>query len=118
MFYNIYSQIILNNKNEYEKVFSINKIPEDNQIKDNIKTIKKKRLSTFETDYNNNRSYCENIFIDNNKNYINIDDIDKIINIIIENGFTIDTEITKLLTQNKKIIPNSDKILVFVIKQI
>lgn len=110
--FQIFTNIILNNiTHEYEKIYVINKYI--SELSDHIKLIKSKKISPFKE---NSSNYCEYAFIDENGEYIKIDNISEILTILNDKNLTVDTSLTKTILQNKKLTSNTGKSLVFIVK--
>ena len=94
----------------YKNIIILSKIPEnDNEIKKHIRTIPRNKLSPFKTfDCCNEKPHCVYAFIDlNNRDFISIENIDKVISILTL-GYIIDYDLTKIMLKNK-----TDKNLLF-----
>ena len=110
--FSIKTEIYLDKYNDcYRKILVINKNPGDVHLNSYLKTIKKEKLSPFTYDNccNNYQSTHSSVAIMNptNKNdFLPLENIGDFFTILIENGYKIDTEITKMLQQSSEKINN------------
>lgn len=107
--YSIYLEPILENcSNEYKNVLTINKLP-NGPLSNLVTQVNTKKLSSFKS--YNSPCNCKYIFhkIDS-QFYMDEDDILDLFSFCIENGYTINKDITKILntanivTDNKRLI--------------
>jgi len=96
---------------EYKKIISINSLPEGN-LSNYVKKVKLPKLSPFK----NNTSCCSNkcctyvlCDFDNTNKFMCVDDIPALFTFLYENDYTINTELTKLISEGE--IKLTDKIL-------
>lgn len=85
----------------YNNVVVLNKEP-NGELKNSVKAISFKRLSPFKTfDCCNEFSKCQYVFVDKYGDLMNINEIDRIVDIIINSGYEIDYELTKIMKKGK-----------------
>jgi len=104
--YQLNTQVYLDNYNKcYTNIISISKNPNDPSLNHIIKTISRQKLSIFD-----NLSPCCDVpsclpvFINpNNNNFIKENELDILFTELVNAGYTIEYEMTKLV-KNKKII--------------
>ena len=111
--YSISNEIYLDKFNKcYKKILSINNKPNDISLNNIIKTIKREKLSIYDyTDCCNDRPNCIHVFINGNGIFYTLNDIDELINILINSGYKIEYELSKLMTEKV------DKTLLFYISK-
>ncbi len=90
----------------YLDLITINKNPTNNPL---IKQLHFNKISPYEI--NNNRCLYAFINPDNNK-LLTIDDIDVVLNILIDDGFTVDYHLTTTLIKSK----NNKNLIYFLFK--
>ena len=101
--FQLYNHIYLNNFNGcYEKIIIINRDPKDDKLKKYIKVIKQQTLSPFKSfDCCEEPTYCTFAFINPKTNkFIKKREIDLLFTILIDNGYSIQYEMTKLFNNN------------------
>jgi len=83
-------------------------------MKNHIKTISRKTLSPFKTfDCCKETSHCAHAFVDENtKEFIDIENIDVVMNLLNTLGYSLDFDLTKIMLKNK----SSKNLLFYVIK--
>lgn len=108
--YTLKSQIYLDKINqEYKKIIVINKLPLG-ILKNNVIRLRNEKLSIFDI----NNEPCLYALKDPNTNeLLELDNITEIFTYLIENGYEIDTSISKLLLKNN----NTNKDFICVIKE-
>ena len=94
----------------YKNIIALSKKPKS--FSNFVKQLERQNLSPFRTfDCCDTKDHCIFAFYNNEKHDLfNYDQIDKVITLIIENGYKIDYELTKIMIKNK-----SDKDLIFYI---
>jgi len=107
--YQIKEDIYLDKFNKcYKNIITINKNPNDAKLNNLLKIIPRQKLSEF--DYHcpcENKPHCLITFKNpqNTNEFLQINDIDQIFTILVEAGFKIEYEMTKLLKKkNNKLI--------------
>lgn len=95
----------------YKNIVIINGLP-SNDFKNYTKFVSHQSLSPFNRfDCCAHEPTCQLAFVNESKtNFITVDEIDKVINIIISLGYKIDYNLTKIMLKNK-----TDKHLLFYI---
>ena len=112
--YKIKQQVYLDKYNKcYKNIVIINKNPNDKTLSNYLKIISRQKLSEF--DYFcpcDSSPHCLIAFKDpdNLNELLKIDDMEKIFTILIDSGFTIEHNLTKLLKKK------DDKLICFVSK--
>jgi len=96
----------------YKNIITISGVPDD--MKNHIKTIPRKTLSPFKTfDCCKETSHCAHAFVDENtKKFIDIENIDVVMNLLNSFGYSLDFDLTKIMLKNK----SSKNLLFYVIK--
>lgn len=95
----------------YKNIVILSKLPEnDTQIKKYVRTIPRNKLSPFKTfDCCNEQPHCVHAFINpDSREFIPIEKIDRVIDILNTLGYMIDYDLTKIMLKNK-----TDKNLLF-----
>jgi hypothetical protein len=85
----------------YKNIIVINLSDNDLELKKHIKTIPRSTLSPFKT-FDCDESHCVQAFIDKETNeFILVDKIEKVINILNTLGYVMDYDLTKIMLKNK-----------------
>lgn len=113
--YSLSSRIYLDRQTKcYKRLITINKEPEG-ILKNYVKRVKHNKLSPFE--YRNPCDencfkHCYYAILDPNNKYefLCIENIDDLIDFLVENGYTIDTKISKMLNKNTRINMNNERL--------
>ena len=97
----------------YQNIIALSQKPEE--FKDIVTQIRKPKLSPFRSfDCCDTSPHCLYAFYNKiNNQYYYYEEIDKVIQLILENGYKIDYELTKIMIENK-----SDKNLIFYLTKI
>ena len=106
MIYKLYKTTYLDKFNKcYKNIITINKNPNDPLLINVLKQVSRQKLSPFEGfDCCSSEPSCILAFIDSNtKEFLTEDNIDQVFSILIDNGYTLEYEMTKLLKDNKLI---------------
>ena len=99
--YSITTQIYLNNlTQQYDKVISINKKPEG-PLKSHIRQLYSRRLSEFKVNNSTFRNCIYAIINPETNNPFCYTEIDDFINFIVDEGYDIQYDLTKLMIKNK-----------------
>tara|TARA_Y100000992_G_C20926584_1_gene332387 strand:+ start:206 stop:550 length:345 start_codon:yes stop_codon:yes gene_type:complete len=101
-FYAIHSQLYYNIDKEYQSIFTIDRNPPNSDPLNNIiKTIQSSNLSAF---HNNTKSCILAILNPNNNfEFLNKTQLPLLFSFLSQNGYTIDTNLTKMLVDiNRK----------------
>jgi hypothetical protein len=87
----------------YKNIIVINLSDNDLELKKHIKTVPRSTLSPFKTfDCCRDESHCVQAFIDKETNeFILVDKIEKVINILNTLGYVMDYDLTKIMLKNK-----------------
>lgn len=88
----------------YKNIVVINLVDNsDNKLKQYLKVLQRSTLSPFKTfDCCRDESKCVHAFIDKNtKEFILVDNIEKVINILNTLGYVMDYDLTKMMLKNK-----------------
>lgn len=92
--------ILIQRDNCYRKVLVINKMP-DAPFSSIVKTIKREKLSVFKQSYTpcSKNDSCMNVILNPNdkSEYLFEEDLAELVTFLVENGYTIDTKLTKLM---------------------
>ena len=83
----------------YLKILTINKRPENSPLKDCIKELPRQRLSPFDYDCHcDTKPHCLFAIINPNTcDFIQSDEIDVFVDILVNSNYTIDYKLTKLI---------------------
>ncbi len=95
-FYTIHSQLYYNINKEYQFIFTIDRKPPSSDLLNNIiKTIQSSNLSAF----HNNTKTCILALLNpnNNSEFLERTQISLLFTFLSQNGYTIDTNLTKML---------------------
>lgn len=89
--------ILIQRDNCYRKVLVINKMP-DAPFSSIVKTTKREKLSVFKQTCSKNDA-CMNVILNPNdkSEYLFEEDLAELVTFLVENGYTIDTKLTKLM---------------------
>tara|TARA_A100001015_G_C14540593_1_gene537762 strand:+ start:200 stop:544 length:345 start_codon:yes stop_codon:yes gene_type:complete len=102
--FQILEKIHLNKFTEnYEKIYLLNSKPNDKQLSQYLKQVPRNKLSPFDNFYNDD-PHCFYAFVNprNNYTFLNENNIDLLINIIIDSGYKIEYNMMKLFNKNEK----------------
>ena len=92
--------LLIQRESCYRKVLTINKIPEG-ALAGIVKTIKREKLSVFKQSYSpcSKNDACMNVILNpTDKNeYLFEEDLAELMTFLVENGYTIDTKLSKLM---------------------
>ena len=92
--------ILIQRDNCYRKVLVINKIP-DGLLAGIVKTIKREKLSVFKQTYApcSKNDSCMNVILNptDKSEYLFEEDLAELTTFLVENGYTIDTKLSKLM---------------------
>ena len=108
--YQLTSAVYLDKFNKcYKKIITINKMPNDPSFNTIVKVVRREKLSIFQGYDNNCNCQSPCLFVILNPNnlseFLCLDDIAELFTFLIDNGYNIQTSITKLLLpKNKDII--------------
>ncbi len=110
--YKISTEIYLDKRNEcYKKILTISPDPNDNSIKYIIKKISRTKLSEFEGFCPcDTKPACFNAILnpDNTSEFLNVENVEQLIDVLILNAYTVDYNLSKLLlktsTRNSNLI--------------
>ena len=95
----------------YKNIITISGVPSD--MERYVKTIPRKTLSPFKT-FECCKVYCAHAFVDENtKEFIDIENIDVVMNLLNSLGYSLDFDLTKIMLKNK----SSKNLLFYVIKK-
>lgn len=106
MIYKLYKTTYLDKYDKcYKNIITINKNPNDPLLNSVLKQVSRQRLSQFEGfDCCSTQPSCVLAFIDPNTNkFLTEEHIDLVFSSLIDNGYTLEYEMTKLLKDNKLI---------------
>ena len=104
MIYKLYKTIYLDKFNKcYKNIITINKNP--NPLLNNVlKQVSRQKLSPFRFRLLQQSPFNILAFIDSNtKEFLTEEQVDEVFSILINNGYTLEYEMTKLLKDNKLI---------------
>jgi hypothetical protein len=81
----------------YRKVLTINKMP-DGPLSGLVKMTKREKLSVFKQQFSKNDA-CMNVILDptDKSEYLFEEDLAELMTFLVENGYTIDTKLSKLM---------------------
>lgn len=118
--YSLYIQPYYDSANEqYTNIVTINKIP-SGPLSNYITTLRYNKLSDFSGFNRNctplciyaikniNNSYCSNL------NLISPDNIDDLVTFLIENNYTVNKDLTKIMNNEKIYVNNGKKLLFYI----
>jgi hypothetical protein len=106
MIYKLYKTTYLDKFDKcYKNIITINKNPNDINLNNVLKQISRPKLSSFEGfDCCSNYNSCMLAFIDpTTKEFLTEEHIDQIFSILIDNNYTLEYEMTKLIKDVKLI---------------
>jgi len=106
MIYKLHKTTYLDKFNKcYKNIITINKNPNDTNLNNVLKQISRSKLSSFEGfDCCSNNSSCILAFIDPiTKEFLTEEHIDQIFTILIDNNYSLEYEMTKLIKDVKLI---------------
>ena len=106
MIYKLYKTTYLDKFDKcYKNIITLNKNPNDQSLNSSLKQVSRQKLSPFEGfDCCSNQPSCILAFIDpSTKEFITEEHIDQVFSILIDNQYTLEYEMTKLLKDNKLI---------------
>jgi hypothetical protein len=103
--YKVQEEVILDKINKcYLKILTINKKPDNSPLKEYIKELPRQRLSSF--DYHSpckKVPHCIFAFIHPESNeFIQSDEIEVAIDLLINSNYTIDYKLTKMVKENNQ----------------
>ena len=104
MIYKLYKTTYLDKFNKcYKNIITINKNPNDPLLNSSLKQVSRQKLSPFEGfDCCSNHNSCMLAFIDpTTKEFLTEEHIDQIFSILIDNNYTLEYEMTKLIKDVK-----------------
>tara|TARA_Y200000002_G_scaffold356523_1_gene338358 strand:- start:447 stop:839 length:393 start_codon:yes stop_codon:yes gene_type:complete len=104
MIFKLYKTTYLDKFNKcYKNIISINKNPNDPSLNNVLKLVSRQKLSPFEGfDCCTNQPSCLVAFIDpNTKEFLTDENIDQVFSILLDNGYTLEYEMTKLIKDVK-----------------
>ena len=104
MIYKLYKTIYLDKYDKcYKNIITINKNPNDTGLNNVLKQVSTNKLSPFEGfDCCSTKPSCTLAFIDpNTKEFLTDENIDQVFSILIDNGYTLEYEMTKLIKDIK-----------------
>lgn len=118
--YALYIQPYYNSCNEqYMNIITINKIP-SGPLSNYTTNIRFNKLSDFSTSNTNCSPLCiyaiKNITSAccNNLNLLQSDQVDDLVNFLIENNYTINKDLTKIMNNNRIYLNNGRKLLFYI----
>lgn len=102
---------------QYQNIIVINMMPEG-PLRSIVKQIQTPFLSPFETNIGCNNNRCALVLTGSQSscfknNYLTENDIPNLFSFLVSNGYTIDTSITKMMTNNG-ISMNDNKLICFI----
>ena len=102
--YKIKNEIYLDKQKEcYRKLLTINKIPDDAGLNQYIITKNRSKLSIFDyTDCCTERNHCIYCFKDNDKLLTTDEDLDRLLEILAANNYSINYQLTELIQKKDK----------------
>ena len=106
MIYKLYKTTYLDKHDKcYKNIITINKNPNDASLNSQLKQVSRQKLSPFEGfDCCSSEPSCILAFINPNTNeFLTEENIDHVFSILIDNGYTLEYKMTKLLKDNKLI---------------
>ena len=106
MIYKLYKTTYLDKHDKcYKNIITINKNPNDPSLNSVLKQVSRQKLSSFEGfDCCSNQPSCIFAYIDSNtKEFLTEENVDQVFSILIDNQYTLEYEMTKLLKDNKLI---------------
>jgi len=106
MIYKLYKTTYLDKFDKcYKNIITINKNPNDQLLTSVLKQVSRQKLSPFEGfDCCSTEPSCILAFINpTTKEFLTEDNIDQVFSVLIDNGYTLEYEMTKLIKDNKLI---------------
>ena len=106
MIYKLYKTTYLDKFDKcYKNIITINKNPNDQLLTSVLKQVSRQKLSPFEGfDCCSTEPSCILAFINpTTKEFLTEDNIDLVFSVLIDNGYTLEYEMTKLIKDNKLI---------------
>tara|TARA_Y100000591_G_scaffold331543_2_gene365790 strand:- start:1092 stop:1433 length:342 start_codon:yes stop_codon:yes gene_type:complete len=105
MTYKLQEEVFLDKFNKcYIKILTLNKKPENSPLKDYVKELPRQKLSPFDYDCHCKRKpHCLFAIIHpNNGNFIQSDEIEIVVDLLIESNYNINYPLTKLVKKNNE----------------
>ena len=105
MTYKVQESVFLDNFNKcYLKILTINKKPDKSPLKENVKELPRQRLSPFDYDCNCQiKPHCFFAIINpDTKQFIQSDQIEVAVDLLVDSGYTINYQLTKLVKKNNE----------------
>jgi len=106
MIYKLYKTTYLDKYDKcYKNIITINKNPNDNGLNNVLKQVSRQKLSPFEGfDCCSTQPSCIMAFIDpTTREFLTDENVDQVFSILIDNNYTLEYEMTKLIKDTKLI---------------
>ena len=105
MTFKIQEEVFLDKFNKcYVKILTLNKKPENSPLKDYVKELPRQRLSPFDYDCHcQTKPHC--LFAITNPNtghFIQSDEIEVVVDLLVESNYNINYQLTKLVKKNNE----------------